>query len=291
MTIERAAERAVPKPWGSTDLRPWSDRHQEGAAIGEIWFQRPGTHLPDPALLLKLLFPTEPLSIQVHPGDDYARSIGLPHGKTEAWYILSATPDAKVAIGLKRHVTAAELRAAIGDGSIADLVAWRQVSAGDVVSVPAGTIHALGAGLVVAEVQQNSDATFRLFDYGRHRELHIDQAVAVAKPEPSAGAPAPAPAVDGVTPLVSSPFFAMERLDLPAGAAREIQAARETWLLVLNGTARVGTVIAATGQAIFLEATNATLCVGAGGLTALLAKVGPEQNPILFNNRHPAHAG
>ena len=103
------------------------------------------SNAPTPALLLKLLFTSEPLSIQVHPDDAFARSIGLPNGKTEAWYILSAVPDAKIAVGLKRRITPHELRASIRDGSIVDLVQWRPVSKGDIIFVPAGTIHAIGA--------------------------------------------------------------------------------------------------------------------------------------------------
>jgi mannose-6-phosphate isomerase len=134
---------------------------------------------------LKLLFTSQPLSIQVHPNDAYAQSLGLPNGKTEAWHVLSATPEAKVALGLKRSLTPLQLEQAIDDGSIADLVVWRTVQAGDTILVPAGTIHAIGEGLVIAEIQQRSDATFRIFDYGRGRELHIDKAIAVSIAEPA----------------------------------------------------------------------------------------------------------
>ena len=140
---------------------------------------------PDPALLLKLLFANEALSIQVHPDDAFARSIGLAHGKTEAWYILSATSNAKVAVGLKWRPTTQQLRTSIEDGSIADMVCWHPVRSGDIVFVPAGTIHAIGPGLVIAEIQQRSDATFRLFDFGRQRELHVDNAVTVAHAGPA----------------------------------------------------------------------------------------------------------
>ena len=184
MPTEHAAVRVVRKPWGVTDLRPWSNIDGSGDAIGELWFQRADKNAPTPALLLKLLFTSEPLSIQVHPDDAFAHSIGLPNGKTEAWYILSAEPGAQVGVGLKRQVTPQQLRASIGDGSIAELVQWRPVAKGDVIFVPAGTIHAIGAGIVLAEIQQRSDATFRLFDYGRQRELHVDNAVAVAHPGP-----------------------------------------------------------------------------------------------------------
>ena len=185
MTVEHAAVQVVRKPWGVSDLRPWSDVDGAGCAVGELWFQRPDQAAPVCALLLKLLFTSEPLSIQVHPDDAFARSMGLPNGKTEAWYILSALPGARVAVGLQRRLRSDELRASIRDGSIADLVQWRPVIKGDVVLVPAGTIHAIGAGIVLAEIQQRSDATFRLFDYGRQRELHEDNAVAVSDAGPA----------------------------------------------------------------------------------------------------------
>jgi mannose-6-phosphate isomerase len=123
MAIEHACMEIVRKPWGSTDLRPWSEINHDGVAIGELWFQRRDMNAPDPALLLKLIFTKEPLSIQVHPDDAFAQSIGLANGKTEAWYILSTTPGAKVAVGLKRRLTAPQLRASIEDGTISDLVA------------------------------------------------------------------------------------------------------------------------------------------------------------------------
>src|SRR5208283_3144675 len=122
-----ACMQVVHKPWGSSDLRPWSELQAGGNPIGELWFQRTDLTAPPPALLLKLLFTNEALSIQVHPDDAFAQSIGMEHGKTEAWYILSATPGAKIAIGLKRRLTTAQLRASIGDGSISDLVQWRRV--------------------------------------------------------------------------------------------------------------------------------------------------------------------
>lgn len=122
MAIEHARMRVVRKPWGSTDLLPWSEVQADGVAVGELWFQRPDASAPQSTLLLKLLFTKQPLSIQVHPDDAFARAIGLANGKTEAWYILSATPEAQVAVGLKRQHTAAQLRTSIEDGSIADLI-------------------------------------------------------------------------------------------------------------------------------------------------------------------------
>src|SRR5258707_2321083 len=125
MAIEHASVQVVRKPWGVTDLHPWSGIDGSDDAIGELWFQRIDQNAPIPALLLKLLFTSEPLSIQVHPDDAFARSIGLQNGKTEAWYILSATPDSRLAVGLIRHLAPQEFRAPIMDSSITGLVQWR----------------------------------------------------------------------------------------------------------------------------------------------------------------------
>src|SRR5438046_8853939 len=137
MTIELARTCAIPKPWGILDLRPWSYARYDGGAIGEIWYERPGRAAADSSLLLKLLFTNQPLSIQVHPDDAFAHSIGLPSGKTEAWYILSAAPEAKVALGLNQRLTPQQLREAIDDGSISDLVVWQAVLEDEVIFVPA----------------------------------------------------------------------------------------------------------------------------------------------------------
>ena len=267
MAFELACVRLVRKPWGNTDLRPWSVLHHDGDAIGELWFQRADINAPDPALLLKLLFTTEPLSIQVHPDDAFAHSIGLAHGKSEAWYILSAMPGAKVAVGLKRQLTAPQLRASIEDGSIADLVQWHGVRKDDVIFVPAGTIHAIGAGLVVAEIQQRSDVTFRLYDYGRQRELHVENAVAAANAGPAEFQSVHRRLTDARTLLVASPHFVLERIDLSPNSNWELHAAHETWVLVLDGHARVGLTNALVGDAIFLEADRISMKVGSHGLS------------------------
>ena len=109
MTIEHALAHSLPKPWGVVDPRPWSSAGRDDNTIGEIWYERSGSAAVAPSLLLKLLFTNQPLSIQVHPDDAYAQSIGLPNGKTEAWYVLSAAPEAKVALGLKRRLTPAAI--------------------------------------------------------------------------------------------------------------------------------------------------------------------------------------
>src|SRR5271165_7150622 len=180
MTIEFASTRAVEKPWGRTDLRPWSEAAGRHGRIGEIWYERTDPAAQEPTLLLKLLFTREPLSIKMHPGDAFAQSIGEVRGKSEAWYVMSAEPGGRIALGLDRRLTSQQLREAIADGSIVERIAWRDVSCGDVVDVPAGSIHAIGAGLVIAEIQQRSDTTYRLFDHGRSRALHVEHAVAVA---------------------------------------------------------------------------------------------------------------
>jgi len=285
MAIEHACIQAVNKPWGSTNLRPWSELPGDGIAIGELWFERADMTAPTPALLLKLLFTKEALSIQVHPDDTFAQSIGMPHGKTEAWYILSATPGANVAIGLKEHLTAPQLRASIEDGSIADLVQWHPVLKDDVVFVPAGTIHAIGPGLVIAEIQQRSDATFRLFDYGRKRELHAGNAVAAAHAGSAECQSSQRRLTEARTLLVASSHFVLERIDLLSKSNWELHAERETWLLVLEGHARIGLVNAFAGEAMFLEAEDASIEVGAEGLKGLLAYLATEPSAGLLRGR------
>ena len=235
MAIEHAAVQVARKPWGVADLHPWSSMEASGDPVGEMWFQRVDRNAPAPALLLKLLFTSEPLSIQVHPDDKFARSMGLPNGKTEAWYILSAAPDARVAIGLKQRLTPQELRASIRDGSIASLTQWRSVAKGDIIFVPAGTIHAIGAGIVLAEIQQRSDTTFRLFDYGRQRELHEDNAVAVSEAGPAQTQAGQRRLTATRTALITSQHFILERIELQANSRWMLNADRETWILVIEG--------------------------------------------------------
>jgi mannose-6-phosphate isomerase len=270
MPIEHASVRIVHKPWGVSDLRPWSSIDGSGDAVGELWFERADKKAPSPALLLKLLFTSEPLSIQVHPDDTYARAMGMPNGKSEAWYILSAKPDAKIGVGLKHRITPQQLRTSIKDGSIAELLEWRAVAKGDVIFIPAGTIHALGAGIVLAELQQNSDATFRLFDYGRGRELHEDNGVTVANAWPLRPSAVPVRLTGERTVLVASRYFVFEKFDLPAGSSWALQGDQETWMLVLDGHAAIGLATVAIGQAVFLGGGRASIEVGANGLTALV---------------------
>jgi mannose-6-phosphate isomerase len=282
MAIEHARARAVTKPWGVEDLRPWSNVRHDGHAIGEIWYERPDNAAVDDSLLLKLLFTSQPLSIQVHPDDAFAHTMGLPRGKTEAWYVLSAEPEAKVALGLSRRLTPQQLRHAIDDGSIADLVVWHAVSANDVIFVPAGTIHAIGAGLVIAELQQRSDTTFRLFDYGRQRELHIESAVAVADAGPADFQVRPNQITAERKLFVSSPYFVFERIDLAANSNWRLEAERETWLLILSGSAIAGSFDVVTGDALFAQSDRIDIHAGAIGMVGLAAYTGGGPVPRLL---------
>jgi mannose-6-phosphate isomerase len=278
LTIEHAVVREKLKPWGTSDLLPWSKISTSAGPIGELWFERADVSAPETALLFKLLFTTEPLSIQVHPDDAFARSIGLSSGKTEAWYILSAIAGAVVAVGLKHPLSSAELRTAIADGSIADIVHWHPVRLGDVIFVPAGTIHAIGAGIVLAEIQQRSDATFRLFDYSRQRELHVDLAVAAAMAGPAERQLPPEQLNDARKALVVNPHFILELVDLVPDSVWTLDAPNETWILVIAGHAQMGSTKLSLGEVVFLEADHAAIEAGADGLRALLAYLGPNVN-------------
>jgi mannose-6-phosphate isomerase len=278
MPTELAAVRVVHKPWGLNDLRPWSNLGGSGAAIGELWFERASQHDHTPALLLKLLFTSEPLSVQVHPDDTFARAMGMPNGKSEAWYILSAEPDARIGVGLTHRVTPQQLRASIENGSIADLVHWRPVAKDDFIYIPAGTIHAIGAGIVLAEVQQRSDATFRLFDFGRQRELHQDNGVAVAHPWPLRVPSNPTRLTASRTALIASPHFVLERAELPEGSSWALLAEPETWILVLGGHAAIGLSPVSIGQAVFIGGGRTSIEVGANGLSVLIAY--PASRPV-----------
>ncbi len=274
MPTEHAAVRVVHKPWGLDDLQPWSNIDGSDDAVGELWFERANKEAPTPALLLKLLFTSQPLSIQVHPDDTYARAMGMPNGKSEAWYILSAQPDAQIGVGLKHQVTPQQLRASIQNGLIDELMHWRPAAKGDVIYIPAGTIHAIGAGIVLAEIQQNSDATFRLFDYGRQRELHENDGIAVAHPWPLRTPCNPTRLTTERTVLVASKHFVLERIELPEGSSWALLAQPETWMLALDGHAAIGLAAASIGETIFIAGGRTSIEVGNNGLSALIAYPG-----------------
>lgn len=182
MGAHRLASRHVERIWGRRDLVGAFAPPQQAASepIGEIWFE----DRADAELLVKYLFTSQRLSIQVHPDDEAARARGYARGKDEAWYVLSAEPGAVIGLGLTHDVSRDALRRAALDGSIEQLLDWRPVQAGDVYFSRAGTVHAIGGGLSLIEIQQNLDLTYRLYDYGRPRETHLDEGVAVADPAP-----------------------------------------------------------------------------------------------------------
>jgi len=201
--------RAVPveRVWGRRELPPGFPKPAGDVPIGEIWFET----RDEAPLLVKYLFTSERMSIQVHPDDAVAHAKGHKRGKDEAWYVLDAEPDAVIGLGLTHQVSRQELRAAALDGSIEQLLDWKPTKAGDVFYSPAGTIHAIGGGIALIEIQQNLDLTYRLYDYGRPRELHLDEAVAVADPCPWKPPSTRATIVDGRESLAKGGAFALER--------------------------------------------------------------------------------
>jgi mannose-6-phosphate isomerase len=202
--------KSVEKVWGRPELPPPFEA-PEGERIGEIWFEPP----PElDALLVKYLFTSEKLSVQVHPSD--AQAPTGSRGKEECWLVLAADPGATLAVGFKEHVSPEKMRAAALDGSIESLLEWREVSPGDFIYLSAGTVHAIGAGLALIEIQQNSDITYRLYDYGRPRELHLDQAVAVANGGPHDPSLRRHLPTRGSVTLVEGPHFRLDRIDANA---------------------------------------------------------------------------
>ena len=177
----KLAKHLVEKPWGRTDV-PAEFGTLSGLRVGEIWYGAE-TEAPLP-ILVKWLFTSQRLSIQVHPNDAQAQARGMTSGKEECWYVVDAEPGAVIGIGTKRPLTSEELYAASLSGEIEGLMDWKKVAAGDYFYIPAGTVHAIGAGITLVEVQQYADITYRLYDYGRDRELHLDDGVEVSSAIP-----------------------------------------------------------------------------------------------------------
>ncbi len=203
--------RMVEKPWGQ-DVLPAPFIAPPGQRIGEVWFEPPPA-LPE--LLVKYIFTSEKLSVQVHPSDAQ-----LPgHGKEECWLVIAADPGAALGIGFGELLSDAQIRQAARDGSIEQLLVWHPVTAGDFFYIPAGTVHAIGAGVSLIEVQQTSEVTYRLYDYGRPRELHLDAGLAVALGGPHPAALRRHVPDHGHVCLVDGPLFRLDRLDGPPGDA------------------------------------------------------------------------
>ena len=212
--------------WGSTHLDPWFPDltlHGPSRKVGEVWFQPPG--LP---VLVKFLFAAENLSVQVHPNDALAQQLGFPRGKTEMWHILRAEPGAQIALGFSEPVTPDQVRRAAADGSIVGLLRWIPVHPGETWFIPAGAVHAIGAGITLCEIQQSSDLTYRLYDYGRGRPLHLDESLralnlAFQSPGPETGD----------DPLVQCPYFQVHLMQVQGETVIEDPAALA---IALEGT-------------------------------------------------------
>jgi mannose-6-phosphate isomerase len=222
------------KVWGTPETEPWY-QNPERRKVGEVWFPASDSL----AILVKFLFTSDNLSVQVHPGDEYARRHHGSCGKTEIWQILRAAPEAKVAVGLRETVTARRLRDAALSGEIMNLLNWMPARAGDTFSVPAGAVHAIGGGLTICEIQQHSDVTYRLYDYGRPRELHLDHALEVAIPEPF---------VSRTTLPFECPYFRVESLAV-SGLLRVASLKRNAIYIAIEGEGSIAGEPFLTGQA------------------------------------------
>src|ERR1700678_4458185 len=267
--------------WGKKDLRPWYADAGTTEPVGEAWLTGPqgvvetgvfagrtlaslttemGGEFP---LLVKLLFPADKLSVQVHPDDAQAKALGEMRGKTECWYVLEATRGAAVALGVKDGVDASVLRAAIVDGTMESLLRQVPVSVGDMLFVDAGTVHAIGPGVVLLETQQTSDVTYRLYDYGRPRELHLEKGLQVMKAKTAAGKIAPR-TMDGFTRLIEQRYFVVDRFEVGKAGKTIVSFAGPGCLVALSGS---GVVIADSevelvpGQAVVVPAGNGGVTV------------------------------
>ncbi len=232
------------KVWGSTKLEPIFRNSPN--KIGEVWFE--GTdNLP---LLIKFLFTTEKLSVQVHPDDSYARLHHSSPGKTEMWHVVAAEPGAQIAAGFREAISPERLREASLSGEIENLLQWVDAAEGDTFFIPAGTVHAIGAGLTICEIQQQSDVTYRLYDYGRPRELHLDRAVDVSYLGPrSVRANSTHSEV-----LVSCPYFTTSKVCISNSAKQIHPSAVSNFLVLTEGSGTLNGVSTRAGDVWYLEA-------------------------------------
>ena len=294
-----------PRPWGRLDLRPWYTSTGMSEPVGEAWLTGPqsvvetgpmagktlaavaaeagealglaggridndkGAEFP---LLVKLLFPNDKLSVQVHPDDAQAQAMGQPRGKTECWYVLEAEPGATIMLGLKPGATVDRVRAAIADGTLEEWMEFVPVTVGDMVFVDAGTVHAIGPGVVLLETQQTCDITFRMYDYGRPRELHVEQALRVMKLKTAAGKVRPVAmkgAGSGFVRLIEQKYFVVDRYDIAGVGEVTVPGGRAGCLVGLSGGAMLEcegaeTVELVRGKAVVLPADCGEAIVGTG---------------------------
>ncbi len=219
-----------PKVWGRTSLSPWFPDASE--RIGEAWYLS-DRELP---LLVKLIFTSERLSVQVHPADGE----GVPRGKTEMWHILEAEPGAAIALGFREPITRERLLESTRTGEIEQLLQWVPVKAGETYFTPAHTVHAIGAGIVLCEIQQHCDVTYRLWDYGRPREIHVEQAAAVSDLGVHPGASQPVRLAEGHDLLVRCRHFVTESVRLAAGQQIACPPERYQLWICLEGRGTIG---------------------------------------------------
>jgi mannose-6-phosphate isomerase len=268
----RIAPTFVTRVWGYQDLRPWYDRQAQGEPIGEVWLTGDdckadtGDHTgktlgdlfaaysksllgasassPQSPLLLKVIFAKQKLSVQVHPDDKMAQKYGQPRGKTECWFALAAEPAAEVAVGLKPEVTLDEIKDGIHSGTLESSLKMLPVEPGDMILVEAGTVHAIWPGSILLETQQNCDLTYRMYDYGRPRELHIDKSLEAVKLDAHSGKVRPIELADR-TILVDAQYFRVERIPIAGTRASDTLAApgqpsqRLSYLFAASGSATV----------------------------------------------------
>lgn len=227
--------------------------------------------LPDFPLLVKFIDARDRLSVQVHPEDEYARRVENENGKTEAWYILDCDEGAELIYGFNGNLTAEECRAAIEQGTLLEKCNRVAVRPGDVCFIPAGTLHAIGAGILLAEVQQSSNVTYRVFDYnrvgkdGKQRELHVDKALDVVhltKPERDFSAQGAVENIGSGTQqlLASCEYFSMTALVLDGECVRTADETSFVSLLVTDGNGNLTdgkqTVDLQKGSCIFVPANH-----------------------------------
>ena len=287
--------------WGRRDLRPWYADTGTSELVGEAWLTGPqclvetgrfaGRTLASVAgdlggefpLLVKLLFPKEKLSVQVHPDDAQARRMGETRGKTECWYVLEAAPGAYVSLGLKKGVAVEDVAASVADETMESLMERIPVVVGDMLFVDAGTVHAIGPGVVLLETQQTSDVTYRLYDYGRPRELHLEKGLQVIRTKTAAGKVAPKQ-MDGFTRLIEQKYFVVDRFEVASGEVT-VMLDGAACLVGLGGggIVRFGgeEVELKTGQAVVVPAGSGSVVVSGVGLSFVRCVAPPDGSAVL----------
>ena len=225
-------------------------------------------------VLIKFIDAKDPLSVQVHPSDDYALKVEGEYGKTEMWVVVDAEPGASLYFGVEKPLTKDEFKARIADNTLTEVLHKAPVKPGDVFFIEAGTIHAIGAGILICEIQQNSNTTYRVYDYGRvgadgkPRELHVEKAIEVSKLTPSDtadGQKAPVKVPGGEKALLAScPYFTTEKLLVNGEMELEADESSFVSLVITEGA---GTVSGPENEVEFKAADSLFVPAGAGTLT------------------------